>query len=178
MEFRKKTMEELERMDLEEAKEATKYPYVLVLDNIRSMNNVGSAFRTGDAFNCQEIILVGITAKPPHREIAKTALGADESVTWKYFNTNIEAIQYLNSKKFQIISVEQTHNSISLEKFIIEENQSYAFVFGNEVFGVNDEFLEASEKVIEIPQFGVKHSINVSVSIGVISWDFVSKLLK
>lgn len=174
--FQKKTMEELERLNSEEVKSSEKFPYAIVLDNIRSMNNVGSAFRTADAFHCKEIILVGITAQPPHRDIAKTALGAEETVSYRYFPEISLAVEYLLQENYQLVAVEQTHHSQSLEDFTLDLDQSYAFIFGNEVYGVSDDFLQRSEKVLEIPQFGSKHSLNIAVSIGVICWNFLSLL--
>lgn len=178
MKYVKKSMEELDRQPLSDLKNSTKFPYALVLDNIRSMNNVGSAFRTADALNCREIILVGITAQPPHREIAKTALGAEESVKWTYFNTIQEAIHYLKNQSYLLIAIEQTHHSTQLENFQVDDQQSYAFIFGNEVYGVEETFLNSVDQVIEISQFGMKHSINVSVTMGIIAWEFVSQKLK
>ncbi len=153
-----------------------KNPIVIVLDNIRSMHNVGSAFRTADAFLCEKIVLCGITAQPPHREIHKTALGATNSVTWEYFESNEEAIGILKNEGYTVASIEQADQSISLENFEINPEDKLALVFGNEVKGVQQEIVKKSDFVIEIPQFGTKHSLNVSVSIGVVIWDLINKM--
>lgn len=174
---KKLSMDELNRLDISTYKSTEKFPYVIVLDDIRSMNNIGSAFRTGDAFKCTSIHLCGITAQPPHREISKTALGADESVDWVYFEESISSRKALRAEGYQIVCVEQVQGSISLEKFEPVKGAKYAFVFGNEVFGVNDEWIQEADFSLEIPQFGTKHSLNVSVSMGVVIWDFVSKII-
>jgi tRNA G18 (ribose-2'-O)-methylase SpoU len=171
----KLSLDELNRLDVDAYKTLEKFPYVFVLDDIRSMNNIGSAFRTADAFRCAHIYLVGITAQPPHREISKTALGADESVDWTYFATAEECFTHLKSKAFEVFCIEQVDQSISLQDFKPNEGSKYAFVFGNEVFGVNDFWIESASGSLEIPQFGTKHSLNVSVTMGVLAWDFVSK---
>ncbi len=173
----KLSMDELNRLDVSTYKNIEKFPYVIVLDDIRSMNNIGSAFRTGDAFRCSSIHLCGITAQPPHREISKTALGADESVDWVYFTDAADSLKALRSEGYQIVCVEQVQGSVSLEKFKPVTGQKYAFVFGNEVFGVNDAWIQEADFSLEIPQFGTKHSLNVSVSMGVVIWDFVSKII-
>ena len=173
----KLSMDELNRLDVSTYKTTEKFPYVIVLDDIRSMNNIGSAFRTGDAFRCSSIHLCGITAQPPHREISKTALGADESVDWVYFADATDSRKALREAGYQIVCVEQVQGSVSLEKFEPIKDQKYAFVFGNEVFGVNDAWIHEADFSLEIPQFGTKHSLNVSVSMGVVIWDFVSKII-
>ena len=173
----KLSMDELNRLDVSTYKNIEKFPYVIVLDDIRSMNNIGSAFRTGDAFRCSSIHLCGITAQPPHREISKTALGADDSVDWVYFADAADSLKALRSEGYQIVCVEQVQGSVSLEKFKPVTGQKYAFVFGNEVFGVNDAWIQEADFSLEIPQFGTKHSLNVSVSMGVVIWDFVSKII-
>jgi tRNA G18 (ribose-2'-O)-methylase SpoU len=170
-------MDELNRLDVSTYKTTEKFPYVIVLDDIRSMNNIGSAFRTGDAFKCAAIHLCGITAQPPHREISKTALGADESVDWLYFADAADSRKAVREAGYQIVCVEQVQGSVSLEKFNPVQGQKYAFVFGNEVFGVNDAWIQEADFSLEIPQFGTKHSLNVSVSMGVVIWDFVSKII-
>jgi len=170
-------MDELNRLDVSTYKTTEKFPYVIVLDDIRSMNNIGSAFRTGDAFKCAAIHLCGITAQPPHREISKTALGADESVDWLYFADPADSRKALRETGYQIVCVEQVQGSVSLENFTPIQGQKYAFVFGNEVFGVNDAWIHEADFSLEIPQFGTKHSLNVSVSMGVVIWDFVSKII-
>ena len=174
---KKLSMDELNRLDVSTYKNIDKFPYVIVLDDIRSMNNIGSAFRTGDAFKCAAIHLCGITAQPPHREISKTALGADESVDWLYVEDGAASRQSLRADGYQIVCVEQVQGSVSLEKFEPVKDQKYAFVFGNEVFGVNDAWIQEADFSLEIPQFGTKHSLNVSVSMGVVIWDFVSKII-
>ncbi len=173
--IRKLSTEELERISVDEFREATKIPVAIVLDNIRSMNNIGSAFRTSDAFRVEQILLCGITARPPHREIHKTALGATESVAWNYFAEMSEAVAFLQQNDYQIIVVEQTTNSIFLQEFEPNPEQKIAFVFGNEVFGVSETFVQACQTCVEIPQFGTKHSLNISVSMGIILWDYVLK---
>lgn len=174
--MRKLKNEELDRVDMETFKASKKTPIVLVLDDIRSMHNVGSAFRTADAFAIEKIYLCGITACPPHREIQKTALGATESVDWEYVENIMDLIQEL-SPTHSVIPVEQADHSISLESFQPGPTSRYAFVFGNEVFGVKDEIVENAKTVLEIPQFGTKHSLNISVSIGVVLWDYFVKTM-
>lgn len=173
--MRKLRNEELGRKSIEEYKKSKKNNFVIVLDNIRSMNNVGSVFRTADAFLCEKIFLCGITPKPPHREIHKTALGATESVDWEYFENIREVIENLKKDYYTIVSVEQVENSIFLNDFFPDKEKKYAFVFGNEVNGVAQEIVDISDYCIEIPQFGTKHSVNISVSTGIVVWDFVSK---
>ena len=168
--------EELDRLTVEEMQQTDKNPIVIVLDNLRSMHNIGSAFRTADAFLCEKIVLCGITAQPPHREIHKTALGATESVAWEYSENTIDALETLKSSGYIIAAIEQADQSISLEKFNINPGEKLALVFGNEVKGVQDDVIHHSDLVIEIPQFGTKHSLNVSVSIGVVIWDLINKL--
>jgi len=173
--MRKLRNEELNRISVKEFKEAEKIPFVLVLDNVRSLNNVGSAFRTADAFILEKIYLCGITGKPPHREINKTALGATESVHWEYHSDVKAAINFLKKDGYKIIAIEQADNSSLLNTYD-PKGDKWAFIFGNEVSGVSDEVIAIADGVIEIPQFGTKHSINISVSIGIIVWDFLSKL--
>jgi len=172
--MRKLKNEELNRLDIESYKGAEKLPVVVVLDNVRSMNNVGSAFRTGDAFAIESIALCGITAQPPHREIHKTALGATDSVDWQHYKTTREACETLKADGYQILAVEQAAGSTSLENYSPEGK--VAIVFGNEVFGVEDEIIALADACLEIPQFGTKHSLNISVSIGVVLWDLVTKI--
>ena len=174
--MRKISNEELNRPSLEDFRTQSKIPIILVLDNIRSMHNVGSAFRTADAFAIEEIVLCGITARPPHRDIHKTALGATESVDWHYEKEVVDACQNLQAKGYQVLAIEQADESTSLENFTPAKDQKYALVFGNEVFGVSDEVVAQADGCLEIPQFGTKHSLNVSVSMGVVLWDLVSKL--
>jgi 23S rRNA (guanosine2251-2'-O)-methyltransferase len=175
--MKKRSMDELDRLSVGEFRETDKKPFVFVLDDIRSMNNVGSVFRTADAFCVEKIYLCGITATPPHREITKTALGADESVAWEYTSDVAQLVVQLQSEGFVVAAVEQVEESISLLNFSPLPNKKYAFVLGNEVFGVTQAVIDSCDICIEIPQFGTKHSLNVSVSAGIIAWDFVSKNL-
>jgi len=173
---RKLLSNELNRLSVDDFKKSKKVPIVVVLDNIRSLSNIGSAFRTADAFRIEAVYLCGITAKPPHREIHKTALSATESIDWVYFSTTNDAILNLKDKDFSIISVEQVEGSILLNDFKTSSQGKYALVFGNEVKGVEDSVISLSDHCIEIPQWGTKHSFNVSVSIGIVLWDIVLKL--
>lgn len=173
--MRKIKNEELGRLSPEEYKEAEKTSTVLVLDDVRSAMNVGSAFRTSDAFRIEKIYLCGITAKPPHREINKTALGAQDTVSWQHFESIAQCVSDLRKAGYHIVAVEQADESTSLLDFQVDKKGKYAFVFGNEVFGVNDQTVEESDTVLEIPQYGTKHSLNISVSIGVVLWDYMSK---
>ena len=174
--MRKIKNEELNRLSPDEFKNAEKIPVVLVLDDVRSAMNTGSAFRTSDAFCIEKMYLCGITAQPPHREINKTALGAQDSVEWEHKETISGCIFDLKSDGYQIVAVEQADESTSLLDFKVKKGTRYAFVFGNEVFGVNGQVVETADTVLEIPQYGTKHSLNISVSIGVVLWDFVSKM--
>ena len=174
--MKKLANEELNRKSVEEFKEANKNRVILVLDNIRSLNNVGSAFRTADAFLLESICLCGVTGTPPNPEIHKTALGATDSGAWKKFSSTIECIHELKEKGYTICSIEQAERSTMLNKFVVEKDKKYALVFGNEVYGVEQEVIDKSDHVIEIPQFGSKHSLNVSVSIGIICWELVRNL--
>jgi tRNA G18 (ribose-2'-O)-methylase SpoU len=173
---RKLKNEELGRPDIESFQNAPKTPIVIVLDNIRSLNNVGSVFRTADSFALESIYLCGITAKPPHREINKTALGATESMAWKYFEQTETAVKELKQNGYQVFSVEQAENRIFLNDFKVEPEDKIALVFGHEVKGVNQKVIDISDGVIEIPQKGTKHSLNISVSVGVVLWDIASKM--
>lgn len=174
--MRKLTMPELNRLDVTEYHSVTKLPVIIVLDNIRSMENVGSFFRTADAFRIEAIYLCGITARPPHREIHKTALGADESVDWQYFPTTAEACEHLKRNGYRIFAVEQVEGSIKLDKFQTPEKSAY--IFGNEVDGVDDAVLVYCEQAVEIPQEGTKHSLNVSVSGGIVMYHLFEDLQK
>ncbi len=165
-------MDELGRKSVDEFRHASKNPVMVVLDNIRSMHNVGSVFRTADAFLAEGICLCGYTPQPPHRDIHKTALGATESVDWLYFPTALEAVKQLKENGYQVFAVEQAEGSISLERFTLPGK--IAVVFGNEVEGVNSEVLTLCNGCIEIPQFGMKHSLNVSVAAGIVLWKIVS----
>ncbi len=174
--MRKLKNEELHRLSIEDYKRSPKLNVALVLDNVRSMHNIGSAFRTADAFRVNEIFLTGISAQPPHREIHKTALGATDSVDWRYFEKTVDALGALRSRGYKIVAIEQADESVSLKDFAPLPTDKYAFVFGNEVFGVEDASVAMSDTTLEIPQFGTKHSLNISVSIGVILWDYFSKV--
>ena len=169
--MRKLRMDELGRMSVEEFKRAAKNPVIAVLDNIRSMHNVGSVFRTADAFLIEAIFLCGYTPQPPHRDINKTALGATETVDWMFFSTTAEAVKELKTKGYKVFAIEQTEGSISLEKFTFDKNENIAVVFGNEVEGVNDDVLHLVDGSIEIPQSGMKHSLNISVAAGIVLWE-------
>lgn len=174
--MRKLKNEELGRLSVDEYKNVEKTPIVVVLDNVRSLNNIGSVFRTGDGFCIQAVYLCGITATPPNKDIHKTALGATESVDWKYFKNTIDAIAELKDKGYKILSIEQAENSTSLETFQPFPADQYALVFGHEVKGVDQAIVDISDDCIEIPQYGTKHSFNISVSAGIVLWDFFKKL--
>ena len=174
--MRKLKNTELNRISLEEFKNSEKTPIVVILDNIRSLNNIGSVFRTSDAFLIEKILLCGITAKPPHKDIHKTALGATDSVNWEYIKATSEAVETLKKDGYIIISVEQTDNAVMLQDFKIEKNKKYAVIFGNEVKGVQQEVVNKSDYAIEIPQIGTKHSLNISVSAGIVLWELFRKM--
>ncbi len=168
-------MEELNRDSVEDFRSKEKLPLTLILDNVRSLNNVGSVFRTADAFMVEKIYLCGITGTPPHRDIEKTALGATESVAWEHVPNTLDLTRQLQAQGYKVVAVEQAENSTKLHEFVPEPEQRYAFVLGNEVFGVEQEVVSLSDVVLEIPQFGTKHSLNISVATGVVVWDFLSK---
>ncbi|WP_394750687.1 RNA methyltransferase [Spongiimicrobium salis] len=174
--MRKLKNAELDRLTVEEFKAVEKTPLVLVLDNIRSLNNIGSVFRTADAFRVERIYLCGITATPPHKDIHKTALGATDSVSWEYRESTLELIQELKASGYTTLAVEQAENAQMLHDFQVARKQKYVLVFGNEVKGVAQEVVSACGQVLEIPQQGTKHSLNISVSAGVVVWDLWSKL--
>ena len=178
MEHRKLKITELNRMSVEEFKEADKLPLIVVLDNIRSLHNIGSVFRTSDAFRIECIYLCGITATPPHPEMHKTALGAEFTVNWKYVNNAVEAVDNLKAEGYTVFSVEQTEGSILLNDLQLDPTGKYAVVMGNEVKGVQQEVIDHSDGCIEIPQYGTKHSLNVSVTAGIVIWDLFKKLMK
>lgn len=163
-------------MEQEEFKTANKSPLIIILDNVRSLNNVGSVFRTSDAFLIEKIYLCGITATPPHKDIQKTALGATESVAWEYAENASVLVKNLRSQGVFVVSIEQAESAISLQDFSVQQETTYALVFGNEVKGVQQDVVSISDAVVEIPQYGTKHSLNISVSVGVVVWDFFSKL--
>ncbi|WP_299527234.1 RNA methyltransferase [uncultured Lutibacter sp.] len=173
--MRKLKNSELGRLNVEEFKQTDKIPLIVVLDNIRSLNNIGSVFRTSDAFLIEKIYLCGITGQPPHKDIHKTALGSTESVAWEYVEDTFTLVEKLQNENVLIASIEQAENSTMLQDFNIQPNQKYAIVFGNEVKGVQQEVVSASNYCIEIPQFGTKHSLNISVSVGVVLWDLFKK---
>ena len=174
--MRKLKNNELGRLSVDEFKQTEKTPIIVVLDNIRSLNNVGSVFRTSDAFLIEKIYLCGITATPPNKEIHKTALGSTESVDWEYAEDTLSVVEKLKAEKIKVLSIEQAENSTMLNVFTPEKNQKYAIVMGNEVKGVQQEVVSASDGCIEIPQLGTKHSLNISVSCGVVLWDIFSKI--
>jgi len=174
--MRKLKNSELNRKSIDEFKQARKTPIIVVLDNVRSMNNIGSVFRTSDALLIEAVYLCGITATPPHRDLHKTALGAEDTVHWEYFEKTENAVNQLREKGFQVYSVEQAENSTSLDAFQANPNNKYALIFGNEVKGVQQNIVDLSDGCIEIPQFGTKHSFNISVSCGIVLWDLFSKL--
>ena len=171
--MRKLVMDELNRKSVDEFRGAEKIPVIAVLENIRSAHNVGSVFRTADAFLIEAVFITGYTAKPPHKEITKTALGAQDSVDWKYFDTTIMAIEQLKRDQYRVFAVEQVADSISLEKLSRLDIDKIAFIFGNEVSGVDNETLVLCDGCVEIPQFGMKHSLNISVAAGIVLWEAV-----
>lgn len=174
--MKKLANEELNRISKEEFAAAEKTPIIIILDDIRSLHNIGSVFRTCDAFLIEKIYLCGITAVPPNKEIHKTALGATETVAWEYAKDVLEVIEKLKAEKVKIYSIEQVENSIMLNDFLPETDKKYALIFGNEVKGVQQEAINLSDGVIEIPQLGSKHSLNISVSAGIVIWDLFQKL--
>ncbi|HLV92490.1 MAG TPA: RNA methyltransferase [Aequorivita sp.] len=176
MKNRKLKNSELERISAEEYKRSEKTPLIIILDNIRSLNNIGSVFRTADAFLVKKIYLCGITAQPPHKDIQKTALGATESVDWEYAENTLNVISKLQKEGVFIASIEQAEESISLNNFEVQKDKTYAIIFGNEVKGIQQKVVSASDAVIEIPQYGTKHSLNIAVSVGVVTWDVFVKL--
>jgi tRNA G18 (ribose-2'-O)-methylase SpoU len=176
--MRKLANSELERKSVEAFKEAKKTPISIILDNIRSLHNIGSVFRTSDAFLIEKIYLCGITAVPPHKEIHKTALGATETVAWEYQKNVVDVLKSLKSENTTIYAVEQVENAVFLDSFQPIPQQKYALIFGNEVYGVSQEAIRLSDGCIEIPQLGTKHSLNIAVSTGIVIWDFYQKMNK
>jgi tRNA G18 (ribose-2'-O)-methylase SpoU len=174
--MRKLKNNELSRKTVEQFKDSPKINLTIILDNVRSLNNIGSVFRTSDAFIVEQIFLCGITAVPPHNEIRKTALGATESVEWKYFEKTEDAVLFLKNPGYIIVSVEQAEGSILLQNFFPEKSKKYAVIFGNEVKGVQQNVVNMSDFCVEIPQDGTKHSLNVSVSAGIVIWEFYRKM--
>ncbi|WKL47404.1 RNA methyltransferase [Flavobacterium pectinovorum] len=174
--MRKLENSELDRKSIEDFKKSDKTPLILVLDDIRSLHNIGSVFRTADAFLIEKIILCGITATPPNKEIHKTALGATETVAWEHHESVLEVIENLKKDNVMTLAIEQVESAIFLQDFKVEKNQKYALVFGNEVYGVSQEAVAICDGCIEIPQLGTKHSLNISVSAGIVVWDLFQKL--
>lgn len=174
--MRKLKNSELDRLSVEAFKQSAKTPLIIILDNIRSLNNIGSVFRTSDAFLIEKIYLCGITAKPPHKDIHKTALGSTDTVDWEYIENTLDIVKKLKAKNVKILSIEQAENATLLNNFKPQQLTKYALVFGNEVKGISQEVVNASDVVVEIPQYGTKHSLNISVSAGVVIWDLFSKL--
>jgi 23S rRNA (guanosine2251-2'-O)-methyltransferase len=177
MKYEKLKLDELNRASVAEFKAGEKLPVAVVLDNVRSMHNIGSIFRTADGFAVEQLCLCGITAQPPHREIEKTALGATQSINWVYYADTMHAVKQLRSDGYLIIAVEQAENSTMLNRFIPAKGKKYALIFGNEVNGVSDEVMKNIDGCIEIPQFGTKHSFNIVVSAGIVLWDLFSKMV-
>jgi len=176
--MKKLILDELNRKNIDEFKQAKKTPIIVVLDDVRSLHNIGSFFRTGDAFLIEKIYLCGITATPPNKEIHKTALGATETVEWEYVKDVNELVDSLKKNKIKIVSLEQVEGSVLLQDFMIEVDTKYALIFGNEVKGVQQTVIDTSDVVVEIPQLGTKHSLNVSVSGGIVIWDVFQKMQK
>ncbi len=176
--MRKLKNSELDRLSVEEFKETEKTSLIVILDNIRSLNNIGSVFRTSDAFLIEKIYLCGITAKPPHKDIHKTALGSTDTVVWEYVKDTLTLVGKLKAEGIKVISIEQAEHATMLNDFTPQPQTTYAIVFGNEVKGVQQKVVDASDIVIEIPQYGTKHSLNISVSCGVVIWDLFCKLKK
>ncbi len=174
--MKKLKLEELGRISLDEFKESKKLPVCILLDNVRSLHNVGSTFRTADAFRIEKIILTGITGTPPHREIQKTALGSTDSVDWEYSESSLAAVQNLKTQGYKIVSIEQTNESKPLQDFRPTLAEKYCLVFGNEVDGVSNEVIEQCDLALEIPQSGTKHSLNISVCVGIVTWEVFRKL--
>jgi len=174
--MKKLVLDELNRISKEEFKKAEKTPIIVVLDNIRSLHNIGAVFRTSDAFLIEKIYLCGITATPPNKEIHKTALGATETVAWEYVKDTVEVIHRLKEERVVIASIEQVEGSVMLHDFVVQADTKYALILGNEVKGVQQEVIDISDLVIEIPQLGTKHSLNVSVSSGIVIWDVFQKM--
>ena len=174
--MRKLENSELDRKSIEDFKKSDKTPLIIVLDDIRSLHNIGSVFRTSDAFLVEKIILCGITATPPNKEIHKTALGATETVAWEHHENVLEVIECLKKENVITMAIEQVESSVFLQDFKVKQNQKYALVFGNEVYGVSQEAVAICDGCIEIPQLGTKHSLNIAVSAGIVVWDLFQKL--
>lgn len=175
--MRKLSNDELLRKSQEEFKEAVKTPLILVLDNVRSLNNVGSVFRTADSFLLEAVYLCGITGQPPHKDIQKTALGATDTVNWKYFSNTLDAVTALKQSQFSVFAIEQADQSMMLNEFKMSQNEKVAFVLGNEINGVEQAVIDICDGVIEIPQAGFKHSLNISIAAGIVSWEVFRQLI-
>ncbi len=176
--MRKLKITELNRLTVDEFKQANKLPLAVILDEVRSLHNIGSVFRTSDAFLVERIYLCGITATPPHPEMHKTALGAEDTVDWKYVKHTLEAVEELHNEGYKVLAIEQVEGSTMLDELELEPDKKYAIVMGNEVKGVQQEVIDACDGCIEIPQYGTKHSLNVSVTTGIVLWEFANKLIK
>ena len=176
--MRKLKITELNRLTVDEFKQANKLPLAVILDEVRSLHNIGSVFRTSDAFLVERIYLCGITATPPHPEMHKTALGAEDTVDWKYVKHTLEAVEELHNEGYTVLSIEQVEGSTMLDELELEPDKKYAIVMGNEVKGVQQEVIDSCDGCIEIPQYGTKHSLNVSVTTGIVLWEFANKLIK
>ena len=176
--MRKLKITELNRLTVDEFKQANKLPLAVILDEVRSLHNIGSVFRTSDAFLVERIYLGGITATPPHPEMHKTALGAEDTVDWKYVKHTLEAVEELHNEGYTVLAIEQVEGSTMLDELELEPDKKYAIVMGNEVKGVQQEVIDACDGCIEIPQYGTKHSLNVSVTTGIVLWEFANKLIK
>ena len=176
--MRKLKITELNRLTVDEFKQANKLPLAVILDEVRSLHNIGSVFRTSDAFLVERIYLCGITATPPHPEMHKTALGAEDTVDWKYVKHTLEAVEELHNEGYTVLAIEQVEGSTMLDELELEPDKKYAIVMGNEVKGVQQEVIDACDGCIEIPQYGTKHSLNVSVTAGIVLWEFANKLIK
>lgn len=174
--MKKKSIEELNRPDNETYKQTEKLPFVVILDSVRSLNNIGSVFRTSDAFLVERILLCGITATPPSSEIHKTALGAEDSVKWEYYQTTQQALMLLKEQGYTLFAIEQVENSVMLQDVELDKHKKYAVILGNEVKGVQQEVVDMCDNCIELPQFGTKHSLNVSVTAGIVIWEFFNRL--
>ena len=176
--MRKLKITELNRLTVDEFKQANKLPLAVILDEVRSLHNIGPVFRTSDAFLVERIYLCGITATPPHPEMHKTALGAEDTVDWKYVKHTLEAVEELHNEGYTVLAIEQVEGSTMLDELELEPDKKYAIVMGNEVKGVQQEVIDACDGCIEIPQYGTKHSLNVSVTTGIVLWEFANKLIK
>ena len=174
--MKKKNIEDLHRISVETFKSTKKKPLIVVLDNVRSLHNVGSVFRTSDAYLVEKIFLCGITADPPSTEIHKTALGAEDTVQWEYAENTVAVVDSLKANGYKVIAIEQVEESVSLNDFVIDDNRKYAVIFGNEVKGVQQSVIDQCDACIELPQFGTKHSLNVSVTAGIVIWEFSKQM--